>query len=216
MDTKIEKRFINVGNSKTFRNIVSTFSLDKKSVLDIGCSYGEFLAHFGEGSRGFTVSRDEEREGQKRGLDVRFQNIEEYQGETDKTFDVIFANNILEHMQSPHNFLLKIKKFLRPGGILILGVPCIPKLTGLLHLKKFRGSMASLHINFFTRDTLTKTAEFAGWKVSATRGFRFKNWLVDSMLNLIYPHFYVIAEVNGDFTYAPKRLKELEGYMEVI
>lgn len=212
MSKNIEKRFINVGNSKTFKNIVREFSLDQKCVLDIGCSYGEFLAHFGKGSRGFTVAPEEEEEGRRRGLDVRLLNIEEFQGEPDKKFDVIFANNILEHMQSPHNFLLKIKVFLKPSGILILGVPCIPKISTLMRFKKFRGSLASLHINFFTKDTLIKTAEFAGWRVSAARGFRFHNKTIDWILNVIYPHFYVIANVDENFSYAPKRLKELEGY----
>jgi 2-polyprenyl-3-methyl-5-hydroxy-6-metoxy-1,4-benzoquinol methylase len=212
MNEKVEKRFKNVGKSKTFKNIVQTFSLNKKTVLDIGCSYGEFLVHFGKGSVGFTITPEEKDVGQACGLDVRLINIEETDGGLEKKFDAIFANNILEHMQSPHNFLLKIKNFLKPEGTLILGVPCIPKITWLMNFKKFRGSLASLHINFFNRDTLIKTAEFAGWMVHETRGFRLRNHFLDVLLNPIYPHFYIVAQVNKNFTYAPKRLKELEGY----
>ena len=212
MNPVIQKRFEDVAQSRTFRNIKHRFNLDKKSVLDIGCSYGEFLKHFGSGSVGLTVVREEVKVGRSLNLDLRLANIEDENFSLDKTFDAIFANNIFEHMQSPHNFLIKIKKFLKPDGILILGVPCIPYIAPLLYFNKFRGALASLHINFFTRPTLIKSVESAGWEVIETRGFRFSNFFVDYLLNLIYPHFYVIARVNLGFQYPTKRLKELEGY----
>jgi SAM-dependent methyltransferase len=211
MDLTINKRFENVSKSKTFQNILDTFSLRNKKVLDLGCSNGEFLAHFGEGSMGTTIIPEEVEEGRARGLNIKLSNIEE-EDLGGERFDVIFANNIFEHMQSPHNFLIKIKSFLKPGGVLILGVPCIPYITPLVRLKKFRGALASLHINFFTRSTLAKTAEYAGWKVLMNRGFRFKNRFVDYLLNPIYPHFYLVANVDNAFHYSDKRLKELKGY----
>ena len=212
MNETINKRFANVSRSKTFLNIVSTFDLKNKKVLDIGCSNGEFLAHFGPDSLGLTIIEEEVKEGQSRGLNISLANIEDENFYLDEKFDVIFANNIFEHMQSPHNFLLKIKSFLNENGTLILGVPCIPYITPLMYLNKFRGALASLHINFFTRSTLAKTAEFAGWTVVENRGFHFKNRFLDFLLNPIYPHFYVVGRVNKDFKYSNKRLKELEGY----
>ena len=199
-------------SSKTFRNICRKFSLVGKSVLDIGCSNGEFLVHFGQDSIGLTVLEEEVSAGQEAGLDVRLANVEDDNFSLDCKFDVIFANNIFEHLQSPHNFLIRIKEFLKPGGLLILGVPCIPYLTPLVRLKKFRGSLASLHINFFTRSSLIKTVQYAGWDVHEARGFRFRNAVLDYLLNPIYPHFYVIACANPDFRYSAKRVKELEGY----
>ena len=213
MESKIETRYKNVTHSVTFRNIVSKFGLDTKAVLDIGCSYGEFLTHFGLGSVGLTISKEEMMAGKSRGLDIRVSNIEEETDVSNEKFDVIFANNILEHMQSPHNFLLRVKGYLKTDGLLILGVPCIPYLAPLLHLKKFRGSLTSLHINFFTRATMIKTVEFAGWEVLEARGFHFLNRFLDYLLIPIYPHFYVVAKVNLGFEHALKRLKELEGYI---
>src|SRR5690606_11045154 len=126
-------------------------------------------------------------------------NIEEDEDNDNDKFDFIFANNILEHMQSPHNFLLHIKKYLKEGGLAIVGVPCIPYLTPFLRFNKFKGALASLHINFFTRSTLIKTLEFAGWSVLEARGFRFSNSVVDYIFNLIYPHFYIVARINTNF-----------------
>jgi len=162
MDPKIEKRFENTSKSRTFSSIVRIFDLDKKAVLDIGCSFGEFFARFGKGSTGITITKDEVAYGKNKGLDIRYGNIESDDFILEEKYDAIFANNLFEHLYSPHNFLCKIKKYLKPNGILILGVPCIPKIVSLLHINKFRGSLAGAHINFFTRDTLIKTAERGG------------------------------------------------------
>jgi 2-polyprenyl-3-methyl-5-hydroxy-6-metoxy-1,4-benzoquinol methylase len=212
MNFEIEKRFENINKSKTFGNIVKTFSLDKKLVLDIGCSYGEFLFHFGRGSTGITIVEEEVKYAKNKGLDVIYGNIESDEFTFEKKFDVVFANNIIEHLYSPHGFLIKIKDSLKPGGLLILGVPCIPKIVSLLHLNKFRGSLAVSHINFFTRDTLIKTVEQAGYEIKETRGFRFLSKITDHLLDWIYPHFYVIAMPQKDFKYPEKRLKELKEY----
>lgn len=215
MNPKIEKRFENIAKSKTFKNIVKAYDLDKKSVLDIGCSYGEFLAFFGKGSVGITIHQEEVTYGKNKGLDIRYGNIESEDFILEEKFDVIFANNLFEHMYSPHGFLCNIKRYLKPGGILILGVPCIPKIVSLCHLNKFRGSLAGAHINFFTRNTLTKTVERGGWIPITTRGFYFSNKFIDHLLDPIYPHFYVVATINPNFKYSRGRLKELDGYDNV-
>ena len=215
-DLQIQNRFANVLKSQTFKNIVKLFDLDKKSVLDMGCAYGEFLINFGSGSVGITSSETEMEYGKSKGLDIRYGNVETDGLPLQKQFDVIFANNLLEHLYSPHNFLCQIKKYLKPNGILILGVPCIPKITSLLRLGKFRGSLAVEHINFFTRDTLIKTVESGGWKIVAVRGFHFINKVFDRLLDPICPHFYVIATIDHNFKYHQRRMKELVGYSELL
>ena len=212
IDTEINERCARVSASKTFNTIVNAFDLGKKSVLDIGCSYGEFLMHFGAHSVGISISKDEVAYGNEKGLDIRYGNIESDSFVLEEKFDVIFANNIFEHLQSPHAFLLNIKKYMNSEGILILGVPCIPKIVSLLHAKKFRGSLADAHINFFTRDTLMKTVESAGYKIIEARGFRFANTIIDHSLDPIYPHFYVVASPLPNFTYSEKKKREMAGY----
>lgn len=214
MNPEIEKRFKNTAQSKTFENIVRTFGLDKKTVLDIGCSFGEFLINFGKNSVGITIAEDEVEYGRKKGLDIRQGNIESDDFILNEKFDVIFSNNLFEHLYSPHNFLCKIKKYLKPNGMLILGVPCIPKIVSLLRTNKFRGSLAEAHINFFTRDTLRKTIERAGYNIVTIRGFHFTDKFVDFLLNPLYPHFYVVTTPDPNFKYTEKRMKELAGYKD--
>ena len=64
-------------------------------------------------------------------------------------FDVIWCNNIFEHLLSPHSFLVHLKKFSHKNTILILGTPVIPVLPSLTKLPKFRGALCRAHVNFF-------------------------------------------------------------------
>ena len=216
MDIEIEKRFKNIENSKTFQNIVHGNNLKSQSVLDIGCSYGEFLVHFGEGSTGLTIVEEESDYGKVKNLDIRFGNIEAEDVPITAKYEAIFANNILEHLYSPHAFLTRIKDMINDDGIIIIGVPIIPKIVSLWNLKKFRGSLAHGHINFFTKDTLQKTIERAGWIMIENRSFHFRNPFLDKFLNFISPHQYVVAKKDPNFKYHPKRLKELAGYKNII
>jgi len=200
---EIEARFASIARSKTFKHILDARGLRGKKVLDIGCSHGEFLAHFGQGSAGLTIMEREAAYGQARGLDVRLGNIEEQDipVRPEEKFDAIFANNILEHMYGPYAFLLRLRGFLAKDGVAVIGVPCVPKLVSLWHFRKFRGSLAVSHINFFTRDTLIKTIERAGWRVHSARSFHFGPAWLDLMLDPIAPHFYVTASPDPQFVY---------------
>lgn len=212
-DKQIQNRFENQAKSKTFQNIIRAFNLDQKAVLDIGCAYGEYLINFGKQSVGVTIIKDEVDYGIRRGLDMMYGNIETDDLIFQKKFDVIFANNLLEHLYSPHNFLCNIKQYLKEDGFLILGVPCVPTIKYLLNIKKFNGSLAASHVNFFTKYTLSKTVERSGWNIISIRGFRLQNKKLDLLLNPIYPHFYVIAKPDKDFKYGEKRMKQLIGYL---
>jgi SAM-dependent methyltransferase len=203
-----EARFNNIKKSRVFNNILDILDLRDKAVLDIGCSSGEFLIHFGKESVGVTVRDDEVAYGKTKNLDIRNINIEN-DIRFEKKFDAIFANNIFEHMESPHLFLRKISTFLKDDGLLVLGVPCVPKISSLIEIKKFRGSLSEAHINFFTKETLSYTVKYGGYKVLDTRGYRFKNYILDHLFDLAYPHFYVTARPIKDFQYPKKRREEL-------
>jgi len=210
----VDARFRSVTASKTFAHIISAFALSEKTVLVIGCSYGEHLAHFGPGSTGITINPLEAVEGTRRGLDIKVGNAEE-KLPIEKTYDVIYCSNLLEHLYSPHQFLYEVRTALSPEGILILGVPVLPFPRFLMHFKKFRGALAGAHINFFVKDSLVLTIARAGWNVRAIRGFRFSNQVLDRTIGFLYPHLYVIAEPDTSFAYDEKRQRELAGYARV-
>jgi SAM-dependent methyltransferase len=211
----VKKRFEAVASSRVFANIVREFGLDNKKVLDIGCAFGEFLSFFGRGSVGLTCTKEEVEYGRRENLDIRLGNIEDSGLVLDEKFDVIWANNLFEHLYSPHQFLMRIKKFLKKEGFLILGVPVIPSFSFLSKVKPFDGAFAHAHINFFTKNTLVNVVKRAGWRVKDVRTFYFSTRLFDSLLHPVCPHFYVIAVPEKNFRYHEKRMKELSGYEKV-
>lgn len=208
----INQRFKNTNASRTFKRIVRVFAMHEKAVLDLGCGFGEYLTIFGKGSVGITTKMLEVEEGKKRGLDIMFGNIEEMEKLNIKNkFDIVWANNFFEHILSPHAFLSKLRRVVASETTLILGVPVVPAVTQLLHIRKFRGSLANSHINFFTRKTLILTVERAGWTVVDIRPYVVSFAPTDRLLGLIAPHLYVVAKCDESFRYAEKKLKEWEG-----
>lgn len=204
--------FEKVKKSRIFNNLIDLYQLDKKSVLDVGCSEGHHLACFGPGSVGVTIIDEHIEIGRKLGLEIVSKNVESPDFYMDKKFDVVWANNFFEHMNAPHPFLRKMAGCLKDDGILILGVPVFPWFTFLTRFKKFNGVYAVSHVNFFYRKTLIETVRYAGYDVQRASLFYTKSSLFDWFFNLIAPHMYVVATPKKDFKYAEKRLKSLRGY----
>lgn len=207
----IEKRFIPVNSSKTFNRILDTLSLRNKKVLDLGCGYGEYLVKFNKESLGVTSTRAEVEYGKIKGIRIVSGNVEFIDELGIKeSFEAIWANNLFEHLLSPHAFLVKLKTVAQPQTILILGVPVVPRIATIMHLARFRGALAGAHVNFFTRETLRLSVERAGWNVLTVRSFYFSNKILDWIFSFFAPHLYIVAQNNTAFRYPDKKLGEWE------
>ena len=209
MVNDLEDRFNAVDQSETFNRILNAFDLRNKKVLDLGCGYGEYLAKFGKDSFGITTTLEEVENGKLKGLRIIFGNVELIDSlEIERGFKAVWANNLIEHLLSPHSFLIKLKKICERETLLVLGVPVIPRIQSLLRLKKFKGALAISHVNFFTRESLKLTVERAGWKVEDIRPFIFTNKILDKAASFFVPHLYVVAVNDKNFQYSDKKLKE--------
>ncbi|HRY62340.1 MAG TPA: methyltransferase domain-containing protein [Candidatus Paceibacterota bacterium] len=210
MNKTQEQRFNKVKESVIFKRIRSKYSLSEKRVLDIGCGYGEYLLFFGKGSVGLTTDEEEIKFGKDNKLNIKFGNAEflEESLSGDEGFEAIWANNLFEHLLSPHSFLMKLKNSSEGDTKLILGVPVIPSIYFLTGINKFKGAFASNHIGFYTRMTLRLTIERAGWVVEDIRPFIFYNKYLDFLASFLSPHLYVIARNNTNFIYPSKKFNE--------
>lgn len=206
----LEKRDLLTLSSKTFAFIAQTLDLPNKRVLDIGCGYGEYMQRFGPASVGITTRTVEVEYGAVKNRDIRIGNAEDLKAtlSTTERFDVIWCNNIFEHLLSPHSFLVHLKEFSHEHTILVLGTPVIPAVTSLTALKKFHGALAVEHVNFFNHKTYRITAERAGWNVQSLRSFVFQNAFLDKLTHIFAPHLYLIAENDAKYRYDDRKVSE--------
>ena len=116
------KRKTLIGQSK-FKQVLE-YSINKGSVLDIGCGVGEVIDVFNDND--WDCHAIEFNPGavdwlNKIGINVSNIHFNEYN--SGMQFDVIMAWNVIEHVIDPLLFLKKVNSLLKPGGIFVSEVP---------------------------------------------------------------------------------------------
>lgn len=98
------------------------------SILDVGCAQGTLALKLAE--RGHKVIANDLRRPFLDYAESRYTNGEisficgnVLDCEIDQTFDLIFANQIIEHLVYPEKLVKRLKSLLRPGGRLIVTTP---------------------------------------------------------------------------------------------
>lgn len=138
--------------------------------------------------------------------------LEQIQG---KTFDLIVFNDLLEHLVDPDRALRQCRTLLAPGGHVLASIPNMrfwPALSDLLFQGDWRyrdaGVMDSTHLRFFTRRSMIRMFEAAGFTVNSIEGIN-RTWILswrwrimnlllgNSMHDCLFPQFAVTASVVG-------------------
>ena len=176
--------WVKVYNSKKFysenevveknniRNLMEIKSIIKNGkLLEIGCGDGHFLQmardnfHF----EVFGVELDPETSEYartKRGLaNIKtgaFENI--YYSEN--LFDIVYMNDVLEHLQNPHQILVECYKILKKGGLIVINVPNVDGLIYRFVGEKHTCVFGFEHLNFFSDKTLSTVLREIGFDVN--------------------------------------------------
>lgn len=190
--------------------------LGSEPVLDVGCGVlTPHLRHFGPGSIGLDGA---EVEPPDRCHFVRWNFSSDIPTLLDgeglpRAFEFVWCQDVFEHVLSPHEFLLNLRRALRPDGLLFLGVPLINRLGPLADnrrnpLNYFRGFLSQDHVNFFTFRTLKYTVEFAGLELRDWYSPFFKGWKRPPRFGIEPVVIMVLSPVPG-FEYGPKAAKVL-------
>lgn len=96
-------------------------------ILDIGCGQGATLTflkeHFPQAELvGLEPSTDAVEAAHANGLDVHLGRLDQFADDIG-TFDLVFSNNVLQHTLDPVDFFERQKRFLNPGGHLVISCP---------------------------------------------------------------------------------------------
>jgi GT2 family glycosyltransferase/glycosyltransferase involved in cell wall biosynthesis/SAM-dependent methyltransferase len=151
----------------------------EKYVLELGCAYGVMSKVLVEYSncRIFGVEFDEKSAEHARPYcsDLKIQDIENANWDEvfeDKRFDVILAADVLEHLRDPQKCLVSLRKFLSPGGYLVLSLPNVAHngIISELLSEDFRyrktGLLDATHLRFWGAEGVKRLLSDSGFVIS--------------------------------------------------
>ena len=140
-------------------------------LLDVGSGDGGFMyrarAH-GWRVSGVAVNAAAVASARAAGLDVREGELAGA-GFEPGSFDLVRLWHVLEHLPDPVGTLATARELLRPGGLLVVGVPDFDSPVRGIAGAAWSGLQPSYHLNHFDRRTLRATAERAGFRVLRLR-----------------------------------------------
>jgi SAM-dependent methyltransferase len=152
-----------------------------EKVFEVGCGSGATLSHIKQSGLaswvgGMELVGDVVQAG-KGNIDLLLEgNIEETDIPLDvASIDVILCLDVLEHLIDPWVAVAKLKKYLKPGGIIIASLPNVRNLKvvfPLIFKDDWRyvnaGQLDRTHLRFFTNKTAVELFHDVGLKVVAT------------------------------------------------
>ncbi len=135
-------------------------------ILDVGTAGGAFLEaarDFGYTPFGVEPSQYLAGAARARGFDVRAGTLADglFAGES---FDVVSMWDVIEHLCDPRDAVARVHDLLRPGGTFLLNFPDSGTWQARLAGKRFWW-LLSVHVSYFTRRTMRRLLEEAGFEV---------------------------------------------------
>lgn len=151
-----------------------------KAVLEMGCSSGTqtriLKEQLGCNVTAVEINPEAALTAQQYTRKIILGNIEQidFDRELDgQSFDVIMFADVLEHLYDPAGTLRKIKPFLKADGYIVATVPnfahaaiAFEMANGRFEYRK-TGLLDDTHIRFFTRSSLYRTFENAGFQITS-------------------------------------------------
>lgn len=144
----------------------------KGRLLDVGCGNGQFLATIRDlGWEVVGVEPDPaavKAAHEDFGLTVINATLQEAEF-TEKTFDVVTMNHVIEHVLDPIGTMRECRRVLKTGGRLIIATPNMESLGYKIFKGSWRGLEVPRHLHLFSPGTLLRCAGEAGLRTEAVK-----------------------------------------------
>lgn len=152
-----------------------------RSFCDIGCSEGVFVDAFNRLTDtnkgvGIEVSKSKIVRGRQRGL-----NIYSFEDAPNQTYDFVLLRHVIEHIDTPIDYLKNISKYISNGGVLCIETPNNENFDNILRGNKLREDRflrdlyPPTHVCGFTPKTFSYVEDKLGLKLIKTITHDIKN-----------------------------------------
>lgn len=153
------------------------------AILDVGCGSGNFLAELkglGWQAYGIDPSPIAVRVASGRGFTEVRQGHVESADYPDAFFDAVTMFHVFEHVPNPRPVLEGMRRILKPGGTLIIGVPHFRSLGSFLYGRRWAGLSFPLHYFHYDVASLSSLLTEYGFTVERTS---YANLLSDAFVS---------------------------------
>jgi len=182
---------------------------ESKSILDVGCAQGTLALLLAEAGHHVTAVDlrpaflDYARSRHSHG-DVRFLVANVLEDDIPGDYDLIFANQIVEHLVYPDQLLLRLRARLKPGGRLVMTTPngdyiknSLPSFRQLGNAKHWEHMQHTAdgdgHFYAYLREELEGLFVAAGFK--AVRGAFFESPMISGHMKIRHVHGFVPSAI---------------------
>ncbi len=151
----------------------------KSLVFDVGCASGYFAELLVKKKHcqviGLEIDEEDAKKAEVFCKTVLRDDVESESWEgriSGKKFDHIIFADVLEHLKDPEKVLVRMKKFLKSDGSILVSIPNIAHISVRLELlggnfvPESTGILDNTHLKYFTKETFSELAKRAGYKIS--------------------------------------------------
>ncbi|MES2213789.1 MAG: class I SAM-dependent methyltransferase [Patescibacteria group bacterium] len=158
-------------------------------VLDVGCGDGRSLLQLealGYEAHGIEADENIRRIKDELRLDIYIGTIEDYPSLPEK-FDIIIANQLIEHIINLESFMNSAYKLLKPGGTIIMSTPNAGSIQRFMFGRAWVNWHIPYHQQIFTKDSLRLLLEKFGFSVTETRTVSPTAWTLHHLHAIRHP-----------------------------
>lgn len=144
---------------------------DGKRLLDVASGGGfvvEVAQELGFTAQGLDANARVVKWCQKRGLNVRNDDVTKLSNVGEDLYDVIILSAIIEHLPNPEDLILSCKSLLKPGGVILVHQAIYDGLLPRFFPWGWYGWQPKEHFWHFTPNSLQKLFEHLGLRVIYT------------------------------------------------
>jgi|AntAceMinimDraft_16_1070373.scaffolds.fasta_scaffold07335_3 2-polyprenyl-3-methyl-5-hydroxy-6-metoxy-1,4-benzoquinol methylase/ribosomal protein S27E len=145
------------------------FNINKDSILEVGAGFGTFCETMKKRGSfkkivGIEPTPNLANTCRKKGIEIIESTVEKVHFTHDELFDVVVNFEVIEHLFSPKNFILKCNKFLKKNGLFIVTCPN-GKGFDIITLGTLSKTVDHEHLNYFNPESLQLLLESSGFRV---------------------------------------------------